>query len=214
MNLKKLCGIAATICLFSNFNLVINANDYEAPRIIYLNEEDHFFNYDNQEFTFLEEKPTECKYLEYSIPEYNGFKSYMDYNKLSCKTSSQYTLQKYFTMTTEDGMRMIDGRYCIAIGSYFNCKVGQYIDLVLENGTVIPCIMGDLKADVHTDSQNIFTMPTKCCSEFIVDTDKMNSWVKYTGDFSNYKSDWNSPVKAIRVYDKNILDERMFNVYE
>lgn len=37
----------------------------------------------------------------------------------------------------------LDDRYLIAVGSKFNTLPGQYIDLILENGVVIKCMMGD-----------------------------------------------------------------------
>ncbi|MDO5150838.1 MAG: hypothetical protein Q4D76_15835 [Oscillospiraceae bacterium] len=31
-----------------------------------------------------------------------------------------------------------------------NAPCGTYIDLIIENGVLIPCIVGDIKADAHT----------------------------------------------------------------
>lgn len=63
----------------------------------------------------------------------------------------------------------------IAVGSRFGTVPGQYIDLILENGIVIPCIMGDLKADEDTDLTHTFTYHSGCCSEFIIDANTIRS---------------------------------------
>lgn len=150
---------------------------------------------------------TECEYQDYAIPAYKGFKSYMGYKAITCKSSKQYKLQAEYAYTGKYGIRQVNGRYCVALGSYFNTTIGQYFDLILENGTVIPCIMGDEKDDRHTDGNNLFTRANKCCSEFVVDTSSISSLVKTTGDVSDVCEDWNSPVATIRVYMTNILDE-------
>ena len=145
-------------------------------------------------------------FREFTIPDYPGFKSYMDYRSVNIPTAIQYKLLTIHGYT-DNGFRKVNGRYCIAVGSYFNTSIGQYIDLILENGVVIQCIMGDLKADVHTDKTNMFTSLNTCCSEFIVDTKSLDPYVAKTGNISNSSPSWNSPVKYIRVYDKNFFDD-------
>lgn len=138
--------------------------------------------------------------FNYNIPGNRGFKSFMGYNTITSKSSDQYKLQQIAT-TSYTGIRMVDGRYCIAVGTHFGVQIGQYIDLVLANGTVINCIRGDVKADEHTDINNIFTMANGCCSEFIIDPDVLMNRIKVTGNMSNLYEEWNSPVVSIKVYD-------------
>ncbi|MCR5415368.1 MAG: hypothetical protein K6E79_01060 [Pseudobutyrivibrio sp.] len=102
----------------------------------------------------------------------------------------------------EDGFMKLDDRYLIAIGSRFNAEPGQYIDVVLENGVVINCIMGDAKADVDTDATNTFTYKSRCCSEFIVDKYSIRSDIYKRGNASLKDDSWDSPVVNIVVYDK------------
>lgn len=143
----------------------------------------------------------------YDIPLYPGMKKWMGY-KLFGRGSKQYRLQQY-CITDSFGLRGVDGLYTIAIGSRFGTKIGQRIDLVLENGTVIPCVMGDQKADIHTDETNTFSNTTRnlCCSEFIVDAARLKSEAAHRGDASFVHDIWQSPVTKIVVYDINILDE-------
>ena len=145
-------------------------------------------------------------YETYDAPENSGFKSFMDYRTITNTESKQYKLQQHYAYTGEHGIRMADSRYIVAIGTYFTPNVGQYFDIILENGTVIPCILGDQKADVDTDSNNIITKHNGCMSEFIVDSDMLNDDVKFYGDMSYCSKDWDSPIKTIKVYNRNIFE--------
>lgn len=145
-------------------------------------------------------------YETYGAPENSGFKSFMDYRTITNTDSKQYKLQQYYAETGEYGIRMVDSRYIVAIGTYFTSDIGQYFDIILENGTVIPCILGDQKADVDTDSDNIITKHNGCMSEFIVDSDALNEDVKFHGDMSYCSKDWDSPIKTIKVYNRNIFE--------
>ncbi len=100
-----------------------------------------------------------------------------------------------------DGFMKLDDRFLIAVGSGFGTVPGQYIDLVLGNGVVIKCIMGDEKADVDTDSTNIFTYRSCCCSEFIIDQNSIRSDIYERGNASLKSYTWGSPVVKVIVYD-------------
>ena len=101
----------------------------------------------------------------------------------------------------QDGFMKLDDRYLIAVGSKFNTLPGQYIDLILQNGVVIKCIMGDQKADVDTDASNIFTYRSRCCSEFIIDEHTIRKDIYERGNASLKYRTWDSPVVKIVVYD-------------
>lgn len=140
-----------------------------------------------------------------NLPElegYNGGKTYEPYTTITSVNSWQYKLQQK-AYTNEDGFRMINGRYMIATGSGVSHDIGRYIDVVLENGTVIPCVIGDAKADAHTDREfHIMTKDSHCVSEFLVDTTVMDPDLLSTGNMSNYKEEWNSKVVKFVLYDK------------
>ena len=147
-------------------------------------------------------------YIEYIVPITSGFKSYMPYTAITSKSSPQYKLQQS-TYTGTYGIRQYDNRYCVAIGTAFNADIGTYFDLILANGTVIPCIVADIKADRHTDSNNMVTIANGCLTEFIVDSSTLNRKAKRMGDISYCNEDWNSRVEKIRVYDKNVFRKEM-----
>ena len=128
-------------------------------------------------------------------------KSYMSYRAITAIASKQFQLQKK-AYTGNYGIRMINGRYLVAVGSHYTKKVGQYLDIVLDNETVIPCILGDRKADRHTDSSNRYTKHDKSVVEFIVDPSYLPSKVKKMGNISYAKKSWNSGVDKVIVYNK------------
>lgn len=147
----------------------------------------------------------DCEYKSYNMPTNSGFKSYMSYKAITDKSSAQYQLQQ-LALTSTDGIRCISDRYCVAIGTAFDAKVGTYVDLVLTNDLIIPCVVGDIKADVDTDSTNIVTKHNGCVAEFIVDTKRLNKKAKKMGDMSYCNKDWDKPIKSIIIYEKNILN--------
>ena len=136
----------------------------------------------------------------------HGFKSYTRYTALTKKSSKQYKLQHGYAYTGQYGIRMVNGRYCIAVGTGVCKKVGQYIDVILENGTWIPCIMADQKADQHTDKKyHITTVHNKCVCEFYLD--EVPKRIKDCGDVSKACPEWQSPVCEFRVYPVNVFEE-------
>ena len=148
---------------------------------------------------------TKNEFRKVNVPDHPDFKSYMGYTSITDITSKQYQLQTNYAYTGDYGIRQVEGRYCVALGSYFEVAIGQCFDLVLENGTVIPCIMADLKDDRHTNIQNIFTEANGCCSEFIIDPSALILRIKKAGNVSYACSEWNSKVVTINIYDRNIL---------
>lgn len=150
----------------------------------------------------IEENKVEevINFTNYDVPSNNTIKSYMDYRCITSITSNQYKLQHTLAYTGDYGLRMVNGRYCVALGSYYSTTIGQYVDIELKNGNVIHGILADCKADGDTDSTNRIH-PDGSVVEFVVDTDYLDSVVKVMGDVS-YVNDWYSKVANIKVYDK------------
>lgn len=132
-------------------------------------------------------------------PKTSGVKSYMPYKAITSVSSPQYKLQQQ-AYTGKHGIRMINGRYCVALGSFYTNRIGQNFDLVLENGTVIPCVLADQKADKDTNGNNQVTSHNGCMSEFIVDSNSLDRTAKKMGDISYCEECWKSPVKQIILY--------------
>lgn len=112
----------------------------------------------------------------------NGFKSYMDYRAITNTGSKQYTLQ-YSGAYTSSGYRMYDGNYMVALGSRFGA-VGSKGMVTFSDGSSIPIIIGDIKADAHTDSSNTYHLSDGSVIEFIVDTGSISSMARQMGSMS------------------------------
>lgn len=118
----------------------------------------------------------------YSVPENTGFKTYMDYRAITNKKSPQYKMV-LATVNGDYGIRMYDNRYSVAVGTAFNARVGTKIDIYLDSGKVLNCIVGDIKADAHTDVTHTQGGHGDVV-EFIVDSKVMNKDAKRMGDCS------------------------------
>lgn len=136
----------------------------------------------------------------YSTPN-NGIKSYMPYTAITSTSSPQYKLQQK-AYTGNYGIRQVNGRYCVAVGSAYTTTIGQYFDLVLANGSVIPCILADCKADKDTNESNTITSHDGSLVEFVVSSGNLSSMVKRMGDISYACDAWNSTIVEIILYDE------------
>ena len=143
-------------------------------------------------------------YTDIYVGKTNGFKSYMSYKSITDTDSPQYMLQEICD-TDADGFRKCADRYVIAVGHGVSGQVGDCIDLMLENGQIIYCVIGDYKENKATDSANLVGK-NGCCSEFIVDPSVLRRDIKYRGNIGCGYIGWESPVLAIRKYNINYLN--------
>ena len=184
------------------FNQEIKVIDYGDTWVRVVSKKGYMCGYVNKRY--LSRK--KCKHIEYNIPEYNGFKSFMDYQAITDTSSPQWYLQQEYAYDGDYGIRMVDGRFCVAIGFAFEPRIGQYFDLILENGTVIPCIISDEKK-VEDTIDNMYTADNGCYTEFVVNPSDLSEKVSAMGDISYSCDEWQSPVEKIIIYKKNIMEE-------
>ena len=142
------------------------------------------------------------RWIEMDVPSNNSFKSYMGAHKITDTTSAQYQLKSEY-LDSACGIKLVDDRYVIAIGTYYTETVGTRVDLVMKNGEVVPCIVGDVKKNKDTDATNRQHNVDGSVIEFVVNADTLSSEAKSHGDCS-----WADPrlmgeIKAIRVYKEN-----------
>lgn len=107
--------------------------------------------------------------------------TWMDYKTITSKSSNQYVLQNSDECYTcpVTGIRMVGDRYCIAVGTGYASEIGTKINLVMANGSVIKCILGDVKSDSHTDETNRYHFVDGSVAEFIVDDSVFTSTEMY-----------------------------------
>ena len=109
------------------------------------------------------------------------FKSYMPYTAITNKSSIQYQLQQQAS-TDVNGIRCIDSKPMVAVGTGWGLKVGDTALITCENGNSFVVIIGDIKANAHTSADNKTTIANGCRCEFIVDTNKLNAAIKSRGN--------------------------------
>lgn len=135
--------------------------------------------------------------------EYTNMFRYMDYQKITDKTSPQWELQQVCTTSGLMGIRQYkedlcaDNRvygsinwYCVALGSAYGCEIGDTWKVTLECGTTINIILAENKDDGSNGES--FGDPDVnydgyfCTNviEFVVDEDKIPFAVKDKGTFS------------------------------
>lgn len=112
-----------------------------------------------------------------------SFKTYMSYKAITNKNSKQYEMQQE-AYTDENGFRIYDGCYMVALGSYYAKECGVKFAVTLEDGTEFRVITGDLKQDKHTNSTNQYMPSNGNIVEFIVDTKEISDLCRKMGDMS------------------------------
>ncbi len=140
-------------------------------------------------------------YEDMDTPSDNSFKSYMSYRCITDKSSKQYKFQQKCE-TGKYGIRVRNDRFCIAVGSYYTTKIGTKIDLVMKNGSIIECVLGDCKDDGDTDKSNRQN-PNGSIVEFIVDMNELDNMASKMGDLSYCSKEFEGEIKYIRVYKEN-----------
>ncbi len=155
---------------------------------------------EEQEIILVEEPAPQ--WVELDAPSNNSFKSYMDCSAITDTNSAQYQF-KYDYLSSASGIMVVDDRYVCAVGSYYATEIGTRIDLVMENGSVVPCVVGDIKADKHTDKTNRQHSKDGSVVEFIVATDNLSNEVTLHGDCSYADERLKGEIKSIRVYINN-----------
>lgn len=120
-----------------------------------------------------------------NVPDTNSdFKTFMDYRCITSTGSAQYKLQHDGNATTNsEGFRMYNGEYMVAVGSYYSQKIGTRLRITLDTGKQFYAVVGDHKADIHTDELNQHRNGNVV--EFIVDQSKIPSICKKTGNMAN-----------------------------
>ena len=158
-------------------------------------------------YGYLSKKYLQNKKPKYTVKSVHGDKrkSYMDWRCITSVSSPQYKLQRR-AKTASNGIRTVNGRYCVALGSYYTSKIGRYVDLVLANGEVIKCVIGDQKADKDTNSQNAIGNDGSA-TEFIVSTGSLSHKTRQMGDIGYAHKGWTSKVVKVRLYNKNAFSD-------
>lgn len=120
-------------------------------------------------------------------------KQYTDYRIYGIEGTPHNRLRNS-SYTDIDGMRRFGSDYIVAIGSFYSTDIGDRFEVELDSGNVFTVIVGDGKADVDTDINNMYAPCTNyngemCANvlEFIVDTDTLPEKVISYGSVSHFE---------------------------
>ncbi|MBQ2937507.1 MAG: M23 family metallopeptidase [Clostridia bacterium] len=95
--------------------------------------------------------------------------TYMGWQLITSPSSTQYVLREQAGMNFDDeGFAKINNRYVIACTTTYG-SVGDYIDFYQDDGTVIPCIIGDIKNQNDAGCNKWGHQNGHCIVEFVVD---------------------------------------------
>jgi len=139
--------------------------------------------------------------------QYKPFTWYTSYN---VPGSAQARLQKV-ARTAENGVRVVTDpegfeRYCVALGTYWAGAhpehIGRCVDVVMENGTVLRCVLADVKRTEHTKKgQNKYGLGNNDILEFICDKNVLCEAAKVCGNCSKISAEFEGDVKRLIVWD-------------
>lgn len=116
-------------------------------------------------------------------PHGGEFKCYMDYRAITDTSSPQYAIQLE-AWTDDDGLRRIDGCYCVALGSAYGTEIGARYAITLSSGRTFIAVLGDQKADAHTIDGHTRDR-SGAVVEFIVDADRLPQAVRHSGSIGS-----------------------------
>lgn len=115
-----------------------------------------------------------------------SFKSYMDYRTITNHASKQWKLQEK-AHTNEEGFRVIDSDYLVALGTYYAASCGERFRVTLSSGKSFTVMVGDIKSNRDTNETKQYCVRSNGSGgmiEFIIDSKKLDSFALRMGDVS------------------------------
>lgn len=179
----------------STSNEEINAKIYTLEDLtIYVKAQVHFYEQSKAALSRAKAEKRKQQNKEENNITKNESKRFMDYRTITDTTSKQFSIQRN-AVTNKEGLRIYQGRYCIAIGQGWGNKVGDKVTVILAGGRTQECIVADLKKDEDTDVTNKKALDGTTI-EAIVDANAISEKTEMMGDIS-YTEGWYGCVKTI-----------------
>lgn len=199
LNILMIARICLILCFFCQIKLIDNKNReiqaLETQNVMLKKEvndikhritetEKENVSYRGAEREVEKSKDT-MTFVPFGVPTINSnFKTFMSYTTITSKSSPQYMLQQK-AYTGDYGIRMCEGYYLVALGSYYGTEIGSKYRITLDTGYTFYAMIGDCKADIHTDGTNRYVPKNNNVVEFIVDMKAVPKIVTKTGTFSS-----------------------------
>lgn len=82
--------------------------------------------------------------------------SYMYGMNITSVNSRQYSFLHSNDIHADENGFFIDkdGRLLVAVGTFYADNIGDKVDIMFDDGSVMKCVVGDFKSDHHTDSSH------------------------------------------------------------
>lgn len=136
----------------------------------------------NSEYSTVKDATT---LVSMELPKVSGkTKTFAYYTAVTVKSSPQYKLLNSNDCYTdpETGIRMVDGCYCAALGSFYGSTIGTKYRITVSSGNSFDIILCDQKADRHTDENHQYAMRNKDILEFYVERKNIPAQVRGSYD--------------------------------
>lgn len=143
----------------------------------------------------------------------HSWKPWANYHAITATDSPQYKLQR-IAQTDENGLRYIidaDGvkRFCVAMPVAWcggtSKDIGRLFDVVMSNGSVLHCILGDTKKIEHSQKGEGRFGRKGELMEFQVDEVRLHPGARTSGTISSIGGAFEGEADFVIVYDKNFL---------
>lgn len=142
----------------------------------------------------------ECKALftAMSVPNINSsFKTWMGYQvwEKYSPNSAQYKFfkkwgwidsQGFVRCSAERDLGIEDDYYMVALGSYYGTSLGTKYRITLDTGNVFYAILGEFKANIHTNATHQYSPKNNDVVEFVIDEITLNRTVMSAGSANVY----------------------------
>lgn len=187
-------NICCTACLGCYFNSALKHIGYD-KRNPTISVEDFSSTHATEKATLVTVSYDEKLDLDTS------FKTYMDYRTITDTSSAQYDLQQH-AYTDSQGIRRVDGDVCVALGTAYADSCGERFEITLDSGNSFTAVVGDIKADCHTDPSNRYVELWEGHGdmvEFIVETEELDDDIRLMGSIGEYDDYSGSVVSIVRL---------------
>gem|GEM_PF-3666411 len=145
----------------------------------------------------------------FNVSGSKNFKAYMDFRKITNTSSLQYQIQSE-SYTDRNGLRYVkteDGkRYEVAVGTGYKVNVGDFVDVRLDDGAILHCVVADIKQDCDTDWSHKYAKDGSLL-EFIVDATKLSDRARKLGDISAAGKKFDGSPVSLVTFNSNVIEE-------
>lgn len=136
-------------------------------------------------------------FISMGVPNIDSsFKTWMPWQVwLKAQNSTQFKFfknygwvdsQGFVRCSAEKDLGIPEDYYMVALGSYYGTTLGTKYKITLDTGRVFYAILGEFKANIHTNSTNQYSINNNDIVEFVVDDNTLNPTVKSAGSANVY----------------------------